>query len=290
MAAKNEGKSKFLQSLKKQKGVDQAVKGAAKARDEFAPADIPDGQYVAKVKKVVCGEKDGNPRLTVVLVVAKGDHKGTSVRQTWFLSPVPPKNGKPGRTMAEIMNRFSVDLQAMGIEADLLESFESEGVEAIEAVIYWLETEQPTVGISVKNSGDRQYVNFRKTTAIKKEDESGEEDEDDAPESEDEGSGDDDGGSDGDVDSPAGDDEGEDSGDEDSGDDDVGGDDEDTETIPEVGDKVNYSPKKGIKKLPHAVTKVDGKKKTVTLIKVGDKTKTAIPNVPWSELEFVYED
>lgn len=280
MAAKNEGRSKFLQTLKKQKGVDDAVKGAAKARDEFAPADIPDGQYVAKVKKVVCAEKDGTPRLTVVLVVAKGDHQGTSVRQTWFLAPVPPKNGRPGRTMQEVMNRFSVDLQAMGIEADLLEAFESEGAAALDAVLDWLENDQPTCGISVKNNGDRQYVNFRKITATKKEDEAGDDegDEDDAPESQDDDAGGSDGGEDDDA--AAGDDEGG----SDGGDD---GDDE-GETIPEVNDQILYKGKNA-KKLPHRVVKVDAKKKTVTLVKVGDKTKTEVPGVKWDDIEFVYE-
>lgn len=281
MAAKNEGRSKFLQTLKKQKGVDDAVKGAAKARDEFAPADIPDGQYVAKVKKVICAEKDGTPRLTVVLVVVKGDHKGTSVRQTWFLAPVPPKNGKPGRTMQEVINRFSVDLQAMGLDAELLEAFESEGVAALDAVLDWLENDQPTCGVSITNKGDRQYVNFRKIVASKKEDESGEDDEDDAPESQDDDSGDA-GGSDG-GDDAAADDAGSDGGSD-------GGDDDGGETIPEVKDQVLYKGKKDTKKLPYVVTKVDAKKKLVDLVKVGDKTKTVVPGVKWDAIEFVYSD
>lgn len=275
MASKNI-KSDFLAKLKAQKGVEDAVKKAAAARDENAPADIPDGTYTLRGKKIQTYSKDNQPIVKLVFEIARGPHKGTPIAKKFYLAAMPPKNGKPGISMAEVMERYSVFFQGMGYDPD---SF-ADGLAAIPASLEWFEDESPLFSASISTKGQYQNVYSRKPITDEEE-EGGEDDEkgssdpdDDVPTNDDE------------TPEPEASDEG-DSDDGESSDTSEASADDDEPVVIAVRDQVFYKPMGEKKKVECVVIKSDDKKRVATMRNT--KTKAEYKNIPWDAIEPIYE-
>ena len=257
------GESEFLKALNAQVGVQEAVKQAAKARDENEPADIPDGLYVCKTFKVSTRTKDNKPMVTFHFMVTKGDAADTTLKRTYFLSALPPKPGKQGITLEQRMDDLAIALQKLGYDTS-----EFNSTADIPPALAWVIANKPSVQVKVATNGPYQNIYLNK--AIKSEAEEGAEEEDDG------GSGE---ASDAVEDSP------EDAVEE-TTEESVEATDEEPVVI-EKDDLVRYKPSGEKRTQECKVQTSDPNKKVCTLVNM--KTKAAYKNVDWDAVEPVYD-
>ena len=156
--ARNEKTSPFVSALRRDKKLSQHLKQAKEARDESKPSQIPAGKYECRLQKVSTYEtKSGDPGCRFSFVVATGDWEGEVLSKKHELCDAT--FGDTVRTAEEAYQRFSVDLQRLGVvpeDEDEAEEFWSDPTHLDEA-LNELGEARPLVKVSVTRRKDSDW-------------------------------------------------------------------------------------------------------------------------------------
>jgi hypothetical protein len=264
---------------------------AKKAKDQFKTPDIPAGVYMARLSNITQGETSNNKVPYIAFqftVIRHPEWKGTPLS---ILHTVEEKRKKPSGkekvgevwlTEQEALDNIAIDLQRLGIETEELDGNE------LDAAIADLVSEKPVIQVKVKRTKGSDGADYVNTRILKLMDEEGEEEDDDdvedddgeeAPEEEDV--------EDEEADVTDDDDEEVEADDDDEDVEEEDEEDGDTDP-PEVDDLVKWKAPKARKMAEFTVTAVNVAKEIVTLKRNSDDK--VFPKVPWSELEYEYDE
>lgn len=258
---------------------------AKKAKDQFKTPDIPAGVYMARLNGISQGETSNNKAPFIAFqftVIRHPEWKGTPLSILHTVEERKTKDGEVWLTEQEALDNISVDLQRLGIETEELEGSE------LDEAIADLAQEKPVVQLRVKRTKKDgvDYVNTRILKLVDEDDNEEEEDDDvevDDEDEEGEEEADEAEEEDGEDDEDDADDDSE-SDEEEEGEDEEEGD----EDPPEIGDIVKYKAPRARKPENCTVTSVNVKAETVNLTR--EKDDKEFKKVPWSELEYEYEE
>lgn len=285
---KGETKASFAGAVGKYK---KAYQQARTAEDRFGKTPtIDNGTYVCRLTSVSRGvQQNGFPWASFNFVVQRGPFKNTNLQRSHFVRETDDVKGEDA--VAVMLENLYVDLQRLGYDTSAFDP------EDVEAAFNELEEDKPLVRVRVKNtksakSGDK-FVNVYLNQILEDDEEDEEEDEDeDEADTDEEGDEEEEEGDEEDSEEES-EEETESEEEEDDEEDDEEEEKEEEEegeesADPEEGDVVKWKAPKSKKEDEYVVTKVNEKKRTVTLEHT--KTKKSFPNISWDDFEIVYED
>jgi hypothetical protein len=258
---------------------------AKKAKDQFKTPDIPSGVYMSRLSNITQGETSNNKVPYIAFqftVIRHPEWKGTPLSILHTVEEKKKKDGEVWLTEQEALDNIAIDLQRLGIETEELDG------EELDAAIAELVADKPVVQVKVKRTkgaDGADYVNARILKVMDEEEGEEEEDDDDvedddgeeAPEEEDVE----------DEEADVTDDEEVEADDDDEDVEEEDEEDGDTDP-PEVDDLVKWKAPKARKMAEFTVTAVNEAKEIVTLKRNSDDK--VFPKVPWSELEYEYDE
>jgi hypothetical protein len=257
--------SAFAQACaKKGKAWAKARKAKPRQGGTFGPADIKDGNYIARIStKNGISKKDGTPWVRLIATVAQGSSEGAQPSKFYFLEgKEPPPEGSDEQPTAEQQLAGTMKVLLPDVDIDNLDAA------GIEQALAEIDNNNPlcrigvTSGVGKATGKTWQEVYFNEL--VEGGSPNGQQVEtEEVSETEEEGG------------EEAGEEEGEEAGDDES-------------VAPAKGDKVLYQPKGG-KKRAFEVTTVNQKKQTVTVVDVSGQTTKKFSDVPWDSLEAVEE-
>jgi hypothetical protein len=283
-ASKPEGFFGTLQKSKKDAA--KRWNEAKKAKDQFKTPDIPSGVYMSRLSNITQGETSNNKVPYIAFqftVIRHPEWKGTPLSILHTVEEKKKKDGEVWLTEQEALDNIAIDLQRLGIETEELDG------EELDAAIAELVADKPVVQVKVKRTKKDgvDYVNTRILKVMDEEEGEEEEDDDDVEDDDGEEAPEEEDVEDEETDVTDDDDEEVEADDDDEDVEEEDEEDGDTDP-PEVDDLVKWKAPKARKMAEFTVTAVNEAKEIVTLKRNSDDK--VFPKVPWSELEYEYDE
>jgi hypothetical protein len=259
---------------------------AKKAKDQFKTPDIPSGVYMSRLSNITQGETSNNKVPYIAFqftVIRHPEWKGTPLSILHTVDEKKKKDGEVWLTEQEALDNIAIDLQRLGIETEELDG------EELDAAIAELVADKPVVQVKVNRTKKDgvDYVNTRILKVMDEEEGEEEEDDDDVEDDDGEEAPEEEDVEDEEADVTDDDDEEVEADDDDEDVEEEDEEDGDTDP-PEVDDLVKWKAPKARKMAEFTVTAVNEAKEIVTLKRNSDDK--VFPKVPWSELEYEYDE